>query len=116
MALVTERTKSVAIRLAEFPQAAFASQIERVVPSAGMHLPSRALGTNGGGAIPVDPTDPQGLRVLENIFQLDLSLPPASKTANIGGRVYARFEHGSMPLAFQWYRSLRQLFLRRFDV
>ena len=116
MALVTERTRSVAIRLAELPQTAFASRIERVVPSAGIYLPSLALGTNGGGVIPVDPTDPEGMRVLEHIFQLDLSLPPESRTANIGGRVYARFEHGSMPLAFQWYRSLRQLFLRRFDV
>lgn len=116
MALVTERTRSVAIRLAELPQTAFASQIERVVPSAGIYLPSRALGTNGGGLIPVDPTDPEGMRVLENIFQLDLSLPPESRTDNIGGRVYARFEHGTMPLAFQWYRGLRQLFLRRFDV
>lgn len=116
MSLVTERTTAVAIRLAEFPQTAFASQIERVVPSAGVNLPSRALGTRCGGVIPVDPTDPEGLRVLENIFQLDLTLPPESLTANIGGRVYARFEHGAMPLAFQWYRSVRQLFLRRFDV
>jgi len=116
MALITERTRSVAIRLAELPQTAFTSQIDRIVPSAGFYLPSRALGTNGGGVILVDPTDPEGVRVLENIFQLDLSLPPESRTANIGGRVYARFEHGTMPLAFQWYRSLRQLFLRRFDV
>ena len=116
MSLISEGTKAVAIRLATHPHETFASKIERVVPSAGIYLPSRALGTKGGGNIPVDPTDPDGIRVLENIFQLDLSLPPQNPPANIGGRVYARFEHGTMPLAFQWYRSLRLLFLRRFDV
>jgi putative peptide zinc metalloprotease protein len=53
---------------------------------------------------------------LESLFQLDLSLPEEVKDPHIGGRVYVRFEHGSMPLAMQWYRSLRQLFLRKFYV
>jgi hypothetical protein len=30
--------------------------------------------------------------------------------------VYVRFDHGHKPLALQWYRSLRQLFLSRLDV
>ena len=64
----------------------------------------------------VDPLDPDGLRALESLFQLDLNLPQEVKDPHIGGRVYVRFEHGSMPLALQWYRSLRQLFLRKFYV
>ena len=66
--------------------------------------------------VPVDPTDPDGLRALESVFRIDLSLPEAVKDPHNGGRVYVRFEHGSMPLAMQWYRSLRQLFLRNFYV
>jgi len=34
----------------------------------------------------------------------------------IGARTYVRFDHGGQPLAKQWYRSLRQLFLRQFNV
>ena len=102
--------------MAEQPNRCFKAQIKRVVPAAGLELPSAALGAAGGGNIPVDPTDPDGLRALESIFQLDLSLPQEVKDPHIGGRVYVRFDHGSMPLALQWYRSLRQLFLKKFYV
>ena len=47
---------------------------------------------------------------------VDISLPEKVKNTHIGQRVYIRFEHGTMPLAGQWYRSLRQLFLRNFYV
>jgi len=32
-----------------------------------------------------------------------------------GGRAWVRFEHGWAPLAVQWGRRLKQLFLRQFD-
>jgi putative peptide zinc metalloprotease protein len=35
---------------------------------------------------------------------------------HIGSRVYVRFDHGSEPLAQQWYRSLRQVFLKQLNV
>jgi putative peptide zinc metalloprotease protein len=34
---------------------------------------------------------------------------------NVGGRAFLRFDHGRVPLAQQWYRRLRQVFLERFD-
>ena len=34
----------------------------------------------------------------------------------VGGRVYVRFDHGTEPLATRWYRGLRRLFLKRFNV
>ena len=88
----------------------------RIFPAAELRLPSAALGTAGGGVIPTDPNDPDGLRALESHFQLDLSLPNEVKNPYIGGRVYVRFEHGRMPLAMQMYRGLRQLLLRKFYV
>jgi putative peptide zinc metalloprotease protein len=114
--LVRERVTGVEVRLTEKPTESLKAVIERVVPAADLNLPSAALGTAGGGVVPVDPTDPDRLRALESHFQLDLSLPEKVKDPHIGGRVYVRFEHGSMPLAMQWYRSLRQLFLRKFYV
>ena len=114
--LVRERVTGVEVRLAEQSGRCLNAVIQRIVPAADLNLPSAALGTAGGGVIPIDPTDPDGLRALESLFQIDLSLPEAVKDPHIGGRVYVRFEHGSMPLAMQWYRSLRQLFLRNFYV
>lgn len=116
IALVRKRTKSVEIRLAENSEKSFQAIIKRIVPSAFISLPSPALGTEGGGDIPVDPTDPQGVRALDTIFQIDLSLPVEISNPHIGGRVYVKFNLGSKPLAFQWYRSLRQLLLRKFYV
>lgn len=113
--LVRERVVGVDVRLAEKPAVTYRGEIVRIVPAAGLNLPSAALGTAGGGVIPVDPTDPEGRRAIESHFELDLWLPDAAKTPFLGGRAYVRFEHGSMPLIMQWFRSLRQLFLRRFN-
>jgi len=114
--LVRERVTKIEVRLAEQPALSLRADIERIIPAADLNLPSAALGTAGGGIVPVDPTDPDGLRALKSLFQLDLSLPEAVKDPHIGGRVYVRFEHGTMPLAMQWYRSLRQLLVRKFYV
>jgi len=113
--LVRERVTGIEVRLAEKPAVPYRAEIVRIVPAAGLNLPSAALGTTGGGVIPVDPTDPEGLRAIESHFQLDLWLPDAARTPYLGSRAHVRFEHGSMPLIMQWFRSLRQLFLRRFN-
>jgi putative peptide zinc metalloprotease protein len=114
--LVRKRLKGVQVRLAEHTAAPLDAELQRIVPAADPNLPSAALGTAGGGEIPVDPADPEGLRALETVFQLDIELPGQVKDPHIGGRVYIRMEHGTMTLARQWYRRLRQLFLRKFYV
>ena len=114
--LVRERTAGVKILLAGQPSEPLTAKIERIVPAADIYLPAAALGTAGGGKIKVDPTDPDGLRTLVNIFKLDISLPEQFVNPHIGKRVYVKFDHGTMPLAMQWYRSLRQLFLRKYYV
>jgi len=114
--LVRKRLTRVEARLVEQPGTTLTADVQRIFPAAVNQLPSAALGIDGGGDIPVDPTDPEGLRALDTIFQVDISLPEKVKNTHIGQRVYIRFEHGTMPLAGQWYRSLRQLFLRNFYV
>jgi putative peptide zinc metalloprotease protein len=114
--LLRKQTTRVLVRLAEKPTAILDANLKQIAPAATVNLPSTALGIKGGGDIPVDPTDPEGLRSLDTIFQVDINLPQGIKTPHIGQRVYIRFEHGTMPLASQWYRSLRQLFLRNFYV
>jgi len=86
------------------------------VPAATQRLPSRALGTAGGGEWAVDPSDPEGLRTLVPVFELDLMLPEAPAMSAIGEAVYVRFDHGNEPLAMRAYRGLRRLLLSRFSV
>jgi putative peptide zinc metalloprotease protein len=63
----------------------------------------------------MDPTDAEGLKAAQKVFQLDLEIPSTSKLVNLGGRCYIRFDHGWTPLGMQFYFQLRQLFLSRFN-
>ncbi len=114
-ALVRERTLAVEVRLASRIGQAWPARILRQVPAASDRLPSPALGTKGGGRLAVDPSDSEGLRTLETVFQLDLSLPPEA-AGQIGERTYVRFDHGAEPLGLRAVRALRRLFLRQIGV
>jgi putative peptide zinc metalloprotease protein len=114
--LVRLSTRSVEVRLAERFAAIAAARMQRVVPAASDELPSAALGTQGGGAVAVDPTDREGRKAVQKYFQVDVRLIAERRAANIGGRAFVRFDHGWEPLAFQWYRQARQLFLSRLNV
>ena len=116
ISLVRQKITGVEVRLAEQLERRWRADIQRISPAADLQLPSSALGTSGGGDILVDPTDPDGLRSLNTYFEVDLQLPGQVKDARIGGRVHVRLNHGTMTLGAQWYRKLRQLFLRKFYV
>ncbi len=117
--LVRQRTRGVAVRLAQHPGERYDASVKRQVPAASNRLPNRALGSLGGGRFTVDPADEEGLTTYEKVFQLDLALDSDDASnlgAYMGGRVHVRFDHGHETLAGQVYRSLRQLFLREFNV
>ncbi len=114
--LVRHRTEWVEVRLAERVADTIPADIQGIIPGATERLPSTALGSQGGGQIPIDPTDTQGVTALEKLFQVDLELPAQVGVVNVGGRVYVMFDHGWEPLVAQWYRRVRQLFLSRFHV
>ncbi len=104
------------IRFAEHLEQIFSATIKQETPEALEQLPSPILSTVGGGKIAIDPSDSEGLRPLEKHYQFHIEPTEAISNVKIGGRVYVRFDHGFEPLAFQWYRNLRQLFLRCFNV
>lgn len=114
--LARMRFQAAELRLAEDLRSVFPASIAREMPGGTHELPTAALGSNGGGAIAVDPGDDSGVKTLERIFIFDLRLPPTISPKVFGGRAYVRFDHGSEPLAAQAYRRLRQLFLSRFGV
>jgi putative peptide zinc metalloprotease protein len=116
ISLVRARTQGVAVRLAERLHRVSPAYILREVPSGDSRLPSRALGTGGGGEIAVDPRDPDALSTLEKTFQVELGLTDEVGPAYVGGRAFVRFDHGTEPLAWQWYRRGRQLLLSQVGV
>jgi putative peptide zinc metalloprotease protein len=114
--LVRRRNEGVLVRTSEELDSVYKAKILREVPGAEARLPSNALGLAGGGEFAVAPWDQEGLETIEKLFHFELKLSPEVKKAKLGGRVYVRFDHGSIPLANQWYRKIRQMFLKRFNV
>jgi putative peptide zinc metalloprotease protein len=115
IALLRDGVTRVQLRQAGHMETTHEAEILRIVPQATGSLPAAALGQPAGGRLLVDPTDPEGLRLLEPVFVIDISLPPTVTDAPFGSRVTIRFSHGREPAADQIYRRLRQLFLRQFN-
>ena len=106
--LVRNRFKSVELRYADSISEDYTVRILRETPSGLNELPSAALSQNGGGKIPVDPNDSKGLKTLDRIFFVDLSLPAKAMPSTFGGRVYVRFDHIGEPLLKQLFRRDRK--------
>ena len=114
--LVRGRLTGVVLRLAD-RRTDFASSIVRALPAARDDLPSQALSTANGGLATLDPRDSRGQRMLERMFQFDVSLPAdaAVATAGFGSRVYVRFDYAWEPIGEMVYRRVRQGLLSRFE-
>ncbi|HEX6692199.1 MAG TPA: hypothetical protein VF110_13750, partial [Burkholderiales bacterium] len=113
--LVLAHTERAEVRRAGAVFETLHAVMKRQVPQATNRLPNPALSTQAGGLVPVDPRDPQAPTALQGWFEIELELP-ATRTYAVGERVYVRFEHGWEPVAFRLYRSVRQLFMKRFVV
>jgi putative peptide zinc metalloprotease protein len=113
-ALIRESHVGVQVRLADALGQTQVAELVRDLPAAGFELPGAALGDRGGGPYATDPSDKEGLRSLEPVVLIDLSVPGRALDRD-GGRVWVLFDHGAQPLAEQAYRRLRQLFLQHFD-
>jgi putative peptide zinc metalloprotease protein len=97
------------------PWQAHETTILREVPAGQFTLPSPALGSIGGGPIPVDPRDEEGTGALARVFQLELAAPPQVLQAGYGGRVLVAFRLDPEPLGQRLWRGARQLVLERLD-
>ena len=111
---VHTRARRVEIRLAETPGEVLPALLEREPPAATRQLPSAALGERAGGRFATDPADQEGMRTLEPVFLLDLSVAHPLPE-RIGGRVWVRFDLGYEPLGQRAFWRLRQLLLRHFN-
>jgi putative peptide zinc metalloprotease protein len=117
--LVRQDTSGVRVRLTDRIFDELRANIAREVPSAARELPSLAFAIPGGGAIGLDPRQNEPGKppvALDHYFQFELQPVDALLPERLGGRAFIRFEHSPEPLAQQWYRQVRQMFIRRFSV
>jgi putative peptide zinc metalloprotease protein len=119
---VAKATRAVELRPVERVAEVVSATIKKAVPAATNDLPSRALSLQGGGTIGLDPTRPQDpgksgdAKSAVSLFVFDLQLASTARVWTLGNRVHVRFEHQAEPLAAQMYRTVRRLFLKKFNV
>jgi putative peptide zinc metalloprotease protein len=115
--LVEQAFKQLEIRVKGRPDVMLTGEIEKIFPAGLEVLPSEALGYAVGGSMPTLTQDPRGTRAAEKFFEIRIRPAPDSQVRLLSGqRVIARIEMPSKPLAAQWWRSIRQLFQRRFHI
>ena len=114
--LVRRQSKGLQIRFPDNLWESLPAILLREIPAATDQLPGKTLGQEDGGEIAIDPRDIGGVKAFQKIFLFDVGLPTSERFINVGGRVHVRFSHGKDPIIRRWYRGLRELFLRRFDV
>ncbi len=116
MNVIRSRLQGVDVRLANSLHQPLHAQLRRQVPGGELDLVSAALGTQGGGDVPVDPAQQGGMRTLKRVFDVEVELDRASPMSVFGDRAHVRFDLGWTPLAVQWFLRLRQLFLAGLNV
>jgi putative peptide zinc metalloprotease protein len=109
-------TRAVSVKFPQDLAATWSARLLREVPAAGHELPSAALGQRGGGDIVLDPSDKEGTKTLQSVFEFELSLGQAAPARFLGSRVHVRFEHPAIPLGVRAWHALRRLFLSQFHV
>ncbi|MEH6829473.1 MAG: PqqD family peptide modification chaperone [Sulfitobacter sp.] len=116
MAELVRDSIGVEVRMQRALATVLPAQIVGAAPESRPILPSPALSSEAGGAFASDPSDPTGQRSLQSLFVFDVSPTVPVGPAMVGERAIVRFDHGDTPLGFRIGRSLRQLFLARFNV
>ncbi len=115
--LVEQAYQQLEIRVKGRPEPTLTGTIERILPSGHELLPSAALGYAIGGSTPTVPQDPRGIVAAERFFEIRIR-PNTDDSIRLltGQRVVARIQLPPKPLAVQLWRSVRQLFQRRFQI
>ncbi|MFM9970495.1 MAG: efflux RND transporter periplasmic adaptor subunit [Burkholderiales bacterium] len=115
--LVRQATRRVQLRQIEKIDDIIDATIIRAVPAASDDLPGLALGSAGGGEISLDPSRGGDIpKAASTLFQIELNLSQVGSIRFMGSRIYARFEREPEPLGTQWYRSIRRVLLKQFNV
>lgn len=115
--LIDEPHMDIEIRVKKRPDVTFTGNIENIFPAGQEVLPSEALGYTAGGSMPTSVQDGRRTTAAERFFEVRIR-PDKNDSRRLltGQRVIARIRLSDRPLALQWWRSIRQLFQRRFHI
>lgn len=111
------QVQSAEVRL--FGQADIALPVvaQKIIPANHDILPSAALGWRGGGELEVKTSDPSGRHAVEPFFESRATILPQPGAAILHGRAgKIRFTLRPEPLLQQWFRKLRQLLQKRYEL
>ncbi len=109
---VHQRTTGIALRFTDAIERVVPASLVRALPGALDRAPAPALAPDGGGPMLADPGSPRGERPLDRWYGLELRAEADGLSDRIGGRVFARFDHGAEPVAWRIWRATRQLLLQ----
>jgi putative peptide zinc metalloprotease protein len=107
--------RSVTARPADRVFQSVTARLVREMPAASTELPTLAFALEGGGSFALDPRESDAQRSFEPLFYFEVELDQRIED-RLGARVYLRFEHESETLASQWYRTLRRVFMKTFNL
>jgi len=113
--LVRNQSQQVSVRFVSDRERTYSASVSRIVPASSKTLPSRILSTDGGGVIALDPSAKQPLQAFNQYYRVDIDVPEA-EFKRFDERVYVRIEHPAEPVVYRWYRAIRRVFLRQFNV
>jgi putative peptide zinc metalloprotease protein len=88
----------------------------QIVPGRQEYLPSPALGWRTGGPVRVRDDDPDGMRTAEPFFLVMLDVDAFGAPLHHGRVGLARFRVENEPYLSQWYRKMRQILQKRFQI
>lgn len=87
------------------------------IPMEHTNLPSAALGWAGGGEVAIDTTDSRGIKAAEPFYELKARISLDTKASLLHGRSgRMMFTLEKAPLLRQWWRNLRQLVQKRYQI
>ena len=115
--MIEQADKDLDMRMKGRPDITIPGRITEIFPAGQQLLPSESLGYSAGGSMTTQSPDPRDTRAAENFFEIRI-IPQSVEGVDLltGQRIISRVKLRSKPLIFQWWRTLRQLFQRRFQI
>ncbi len=115
--LFSDKVRSTEVKL--YGQAENAIQVSSFnsIPMEQTDLPSSALGWGAGGDIAIDASDDRGVKTTEPFYEVRAVISQDTKAALLHGRSgKIKFDLSMEPLIRQWWRKLRQLIQKRYQI